>query len=334
MAEENIYSKCGFFCNLCPAFRGNLGTADDRQRGSVIWGKYFGLHLKPDSIRCAGCQSPEPWQTGNLLPDRRCHIRACAVHNGVKTCAHCSLFPCEEYSKHVPSADLRQQRERASNIKFTDGEYLEHLEPFEGQPHLKDLRSGLRAEDILPPQPFSTREHIVPFPPKTRLLPAEQAQMLRLHSVLESIFAAQAVNYAGQVLLERQKSYIYGIIWVMGLYGELKAGQLVLESVACQDKKECTRLVRKTTNTLHDAIQDAVNRLSTRGIQVVFKPLQKSWTLTLSIDEKVGGPALLDDLRTYISSLVNKYGAPVYAGSYDLKGQAFKLFTRLDMRGL
>ena len=39
-------------------------------------------------------------------------------------------------------------------------------------------------------------------------------------------------------------------------------------------------------------------------------------------------------LKTYVSVLVKKYGEPVYTGSYNLKGKAFKLFTRADMRDL
>ena len=120
----------------------------------------------------------------------------------------------------------------------------------------------------------------------------------------------------------------------MGLYGELKADKLVLESSVCGDKKECSRLVRKRDNTLYEPVQDVVNSLKRFGIQIKLKPFKKNWTLILGVDESIGGPVILTALKAYVSSLVKKYGEPVYTGSYNLKGKAFKLFTRADMRDL
>jgi hypothetical protein len=271
---------------------------------------------------------------GNLLPDRSCPIRACAIYNGVATCAHCSLFPCEEYSKRVPGADLRRQREIAVNIKISDAEYQDYLEQFDGQTHLKELRSALRAEEIVSPKGFSKEERFTPFPRKTNLTPDKQKEMKQLHSLLRSVFSPQAGNYAGQILMERKKPYMWGIIWVMGLYGELKSGKLVLESSICGDRKVCNRLVRKRDNTLYKPIQETANSLKKYGIQIEFKPWKKNWTLTLRVHQNSGGLSILESLKTYITSLVKKHGEPVYVNSYNLKGKAFKLFTRLDMSNL
>lgn len=334
VAKDRIYSKCGFHCNRCPAFKDNSRTELDRERGSALWEKYFGLHFKPDIVRCEGCQATEPWKTGNLLPDRSCPIRACAVHNDVVTCAHCSLFPCEEYSRRVPGADLRRQREIAANIKISDEEYQDYLEPFDGQTHLREIHATLRAEEIAPPKKLSYKERIAPFPRETKLTPKKQKEMKQLHSLLSKVFSQKADNYAGQTLLERGKPYLWEIIWVMGLYGELKDDKLVLDSSVCGEKKECSRLVRKRDSTLYVPVQDVVNSLKKYGIQIEFKPSKKNWTLTLSIGDVTDGSSIPNSLKTYTSNLVNKYGEPVYVSSYNLKGKAFKLFTRLDMRDL
>ena len=171
MSQERIFSKCGFECSRCPAFKDNSRTEADREQGSALWAKYFGLHFKPDIVRCEGCQANSPWQTGNLLPDRSCPIRACAVYNRAATCAHCSLFPCQEYAKRVPGPDLRRQRETAANIKISDQEYRDYLEPFDGQTHLMELNVALRLEEIVAPQPFAAAERITPFPEKVNLTP-------------------------------------------------------------------------------------------------------------------------------------------------------------------
>jgi hypothetical protein len=51
----------------------------------------------------------------------------------------------------------------------------------------------------------------------------------------------------------------------------------------------------------------------------------------LSVEKDNGGPEILKVLKLYISSLVEKYGEPVYVNSYNLKGKAFKLFSKVDM---
>jgi hypothetical protein len=332
MIKERKYSKCGFCCSQCPAFKDNSQTEEARKRGSAVWEKYYGLHFNPEIVKCEGCQSAEPWKTGNLLPDRRCVIRACAVYNGVLTCSHCSLFPCEEYSKRVPGADLRRQREEASHIKINNSEYLEYIEPFEGQTHLKELHSALKPEEIVGPKQFSASGDVVPFPEKIGSDSENLRVMRQLHLLLGKVFSAKATNYSGQILLDRKKPYIYGILWVMGLYGEFKGDQLVLENAKHQSKKKCNRLVRKTDNALHDAVRDAVNTLDMYDIHFDFKPSKKEWTLALEAREVAGGLVVLKALKSYVSQLAITYGEPDYAAGYAMKGEAFKLFTRLDMR--
>ena len=334
MEKGQIYSKCGFYCNRCPAYKDNSRTEADRERGSALWEKYFGLHFKPDIVKCEGCQSSAPWKTGNLLPDRACPIRTCAVYNEVLTCAHCSLYPCAEYSKRVPGAELRKQREKATNVKFTDDEYQKYIEPFEGQVHLKYLYNNLKPEEIVSPKQFSGNMNVTPFPIKTNLSPGKQEEMRRLHSLLENIFYTKAANYVGQLLSERKKPYLWVLLWVMGLYGEIREDNLVLENTAHRDRIECSRLVRKSDNTLYEPIQDAVERLKKSGIQIEFKPFKKNWTLILGVDKSIGDPVILTALKTYLSILVKKYGEPVYTGSYNLNGKAFRLFTRVDMHDL
>jgi hypothetical protein len=124
--------KCGFDCGRCPAFQANSKSDEDRKRGAATWERYFGLHFKPDVLACHGCQEAKPWKNGNLLPDRSCPIRACAVYNGVQTCAHCTSFPCDEYSRRVPGPGPRREREDAAGMEFSDAEWQQHLEPYDG----------------------------------------------------------------------------------------------------------------------------------------------------------------------------------------------------------
>jgi len=61
---------------------------------------------------------------------------------------------------------------------------------------------------------------------------------------------------------------------------------------------------------------------------------KKNWLLKLSFNKKAGGVAALRVLKHYATKLAKKYGEPVYAGSSRLKGKAYVLFSKADMRAL
>jgi len=53
--------------------------------------------------------------------------------------------------------------------------------------------------------------------------------------------------------------------------------------------------------------------------------------LTLKVDQSIRGLSIPESLKAYVSTLVKKHGEPVYVSGYNLKGKAFKLFSRVDM---
>ena len=327
---EKVFGKCGFECGRCPAFKANSQTDADRKRGAGIWDRYFGLHFKPEVLACQGCQGEKPWKGGSLLPDRSCPIRACAVYNNVQTCAQCASFPCKEYSHRVPGPGLRKEREEAAGINISDVEWAQYLEQYDGQTHLAVLHATLAPNALVAQKEFDTGA-AAPFPTKTSLGVQRQHKMKLLHSVLSKNFSRRGETYAEQVLIERKRPYVACLLWVMGLYGGLEDGRLVLNSTDHPDRKECVRLVRKTDNAPHKSAQDAMTSLADSGIRIECQTFKRRWTLTMSIDENVGGKALLSTLKEYEAALVEKYGVPDYVSGYNLKGQAFKAFSRVDM---
>jgi len=321
------YSKCGNICRQCPAFSSH--TDEERKQASAGWARYFGFTLKPEAIKCLGCQASEPWKTGNLLPARGCAVRQCAGYNGIEDCAYSSIFPCAEYGKLVPGADLRRNMEEKTATSFSDQEYLENIEPFEGKTHLDLLHASLDPGQLIPPKTVNPASKPVPFPEKNL-----SSVFRELHSLLASASGCESGYYAGQLMLERGKPYILFALWVMGLYGELKDNKLVIESEACRDIEECSKLVRKKDNVLHTAVKTTLDSLSGAGIIFSFQPRKKEWTLSLEFAPDAGETELLKALKSYTGLLSEKYGRPVYAGSFYLKGKAFKLFSSLDMRDL
>jgi hypothetical protein len=324
MPEKLGLAKCGSDCNRCPAFRGNTGTDEDRHKGSEAWHKYFGLNFKPDIIKCEGCQSTNPWKTDNMLPSKMCTIRACASYNQISNCAYCAVFPCQEFLKIVPGPDLRHQREEAGHIHISDAEYQEYLEPFEGQTHLKAIHSQLSSEELTKPTLPKTATKITPYPDTTTL------DLKRLYNRLSELLTSNAATHAAQSQVEKSLTYSRGILWVMGLYGKMEADRLVISSEEHGSIKVCDRLIRKTDNRLHTAVQEAADDLSKYGIHLTFTPLKKAWRMQLGIDGP-DGARILEALSSYTHTLVEKYGETVYIDSYNLKGKAFKLFSQIDM---
>ena len=45
-----LIARCGYRCDLCPAYWENIHGPEDQQRTSDGWFKYFGFRIPPDEI--------------------------------------------------------------------------------------------------------------------------------------------------------------------------------------------------------------------------------------------------------------------------------------------
>jgi hypothetical protein len=98
-SANEILTRCGFRCDLCPAFSGNIGKLADRQRISEGWYKYFGFRIPPDRIECVGCLNE------GRHADSECPVRPCALERKVETCAHCPDFGCGKLKSRMEFAE-------------------------------------------------------------------------------------------------------------------------------------------------------------------------------------------------------------------------------------
>ena len=103
MAE--ILARCGYRCDLCPAYVGNIHSVEDRQRVSDGWFKYFGFRIPVEEIGCHGCLDEEE------LIDQECPVRPCVNERGLDNCGYCREFPCDKLKTRMdfledPSGDL------------------------------------------------------------------------------------------------------------------------------------------------------------------------------------------------------------------------------------
>jgi hypothetical protein len=309
---------------------------EDKRRCSEGWAKYLGAKLKPDSIQCEGCQAKDPWKAGNLLPDPSCYVRPCAVHTGVKNCSYCSAFPCIDLKTRIPDEDFRELTETRMGSKMPDKDYMSFIEPYEGVKHLKEMREKLSPNAIVDKAEVEPlKVQIARFPADMSLSKRELTGYRSLHKLLSEILSGKAELYVRQVLYKRRKPHMFGILWVIGLYGEFpkaKTDGLVLDSKKHGVKREYSWLVRKRDTAFFGSSKEAARLLRDFDVNIDFEKDGKNWRFTMSFGKKAGGKAALIALKKYIEALVREHGEPVYAGNTRFKGNAYKLFSKADMR--
>lgn len=129
---EPIISKCGYSCDLCPAYETNLKSEADKQRMSDAWAKYCGFQVPPEAIKsCAGCIA--------CGGDETCSVRPCAIEKDLTNCAHCEQFGCD---KLKPKMNFVEENvKELSNIPEED--YNSFIKPFLGKECLLKIRESL-----------------------------------------------------------------------------------------------------------------------------------------------------------------------------------------------
>jgi hypothetical protein len=53
-------ARCGYRCDLCPAYRESIRGPEDQQRTSDAWFKYYGFRIPSEQICCDGCLDERP----------------------------------------------------------------------------------------------------------------------------------------------------------------------------------------------------------------------------------------------------------------------------------
>lgn len=323
---EDFIAKCGCNCATCPTYKENLTTIDDRARCSSGWEKYLNIKLKPEKLKsCDGCSIPEEDRKVYYL---NCRVRKCAMFNGIKNCAYCSAYPCQDletiHSIQEPGA--REKIEDRIGYQIPQNDYLAIIEPYEGIKHLNEIRKSLRTEDIIRMVPVNKIPKTIPFPKEIPLNNDLKQAYEKLHSILSSLEVAENVSYARSVELEKNRKQVLKLLWTFGLYGELeKAGEdIILGS---------ERYSAEKNTSYYSKIQEYILVLENYGLNCEIVPVDdknwktpsgalrnKGWYLKLYSKENIIRK-LLNALKNYAGALDEKYGK-----------NAFRYFSKVDMR--
>ncbi len=113
-----IVARCGFRCDLCPAFFKNSRTAADRLAASAGWSRYFHLHVKPEAMRCNGCFAAP--RADRTFPDKKCSIRRCVTERELGNCAACKAYPCVELEQRMKRVEkvIRRFQKKIARKEF------------------------------------------------------------------------------------------------------------------------------------------------------------------------------------------------------------------------
>jgi len=130
---EQIISKCGYRCDLCPAYEANLKSEADKQRMSDAWEKYCGFQVPPEQIQsCPGCLVSGA--------DPTCTVRPCAIEKNVENCAHCEEFACD---KLKPKMNFVEENVKVDLSDIPEGDFNSFIKPFESKECLSKIQESM-----------------------------------------------------------------------------------------------------------------------------------------------------------------------------------------------
>ncbi|MCG3225808.1 MAG: DUF3795 domain-containing protein [Candidatus Heimdallarchaeota archaeon] len=321
-------SKCGNLCAICPLYKENLLTEEDRKFTAEGCGKYINWNPKPDKLKqCWGCQSKEGFI---YIPN--CPNRQCAMYNSVENCAYCSEFPCKDSPKLS-----REMVEKRLGKKIPEDDYKSFVKPWESTLHLKKIREKLSDNQIVQMKPYSIDLKIVEFPAETSLPKEKKVVYHAIHNLVKTIEPLKDLSHARANLRKEYRKYFIKLLWAFGLYGDLEEDKdrASLSLGFNEYFLEMKKGVRYYSNWTH-LKERMFPILEKKGVKVELIPdnkiediltptksLKKSggWILRMSFSKKMKGKEGLKSLQRYISLLTENKGKAAY-----------RHFNKADMR--
>jgi hypothetical protein len=329
-----LLSKCGFDCGRCAAYKENVKTKKDRQRGNEAWKKYYGFRLSVSRMYCDGCQASDKEKL--VLLGRGCTIRKCALIQDVETCAHCSEFhTCTHTLKIFGHEVDRKNIEDRLGISIPEGDYRAYIEPYENLKHLDKVRRSLKASDIKKANMYTREIKTVDFPAKLTYTKREISAFKKLYTMLAHILSLSGNTYAQHVALKKRKEYFLKLLWTFGLYGALKRQgkpHLIVDSNVYIQQKLIGNLqtvlmyigILKKFGVMCEHVPLSKERYGKDGWLTPMGWLRRTgWYMKMSFSDNVGGVLGLKALQKYTARLNKQYGK-----------KAFSYFEKADMRVL
>lgn len=220
-------SLCGFNCGICPAYKLNLKSDEDRVKIDEGWKKFHRTRgwLYKESY-CEGCFNvPEKaplWSS--------CPIRKCVLTNNVENCGNCLDYPCPRINNMINATQLIAKRTRKNG---TQEDFQKFALPHMSKSRLEEIHQKftktIQGTEFQPVNPST-----ISFPSKlnpetlteTQLEPEKFSKALRsLHSTLESIMTLHCRTPGGREQELKRNKDNAKLLWIIGRHGKLLANE-------------------------------------------------------------------------------------------------------------
>ncbi len=216
-------SLCGMNCGICPAYKTNLKSDEDRLKVDEGWKKFHrtrGWTYKQSY--CEGCfnipESPPLWSN--------CYIRKCVLNNKVENCGFCLDYPCPRVTNISHATNNIAKRTRKTG---TEKEYEKFALPYLNEPRLQEMHQKIIKtvqDTVFHPINTSTLSFPPTLDPKTlsgtKLEPKKfKVALQNLHAVLGKIMTLHCKTTGGQEQELKRNKDNAKLLWVIGRYGTL-----------------------------------------------------------------------------------------------------------------
>ncbi|MGD8780728.1 MAG: DUF3788 family protein [Ignavibacteria bacterium] len=131
--QTELLTRCGYRCDLCLAYKGNIEKDDQRVFLSDTWHKIYGFRIPAKEIYCEGCISSD----NPKLIDKECPVRPCVIEKGLENCSQCEDYPCDRFNQRKVVYE-----NFAKDIDVSRTEYSKCIKPYENKKRLDEIRSN------------------------------------------------------------------------------------------------------------------------------------------------------------------------------------------------
>ena len=320
-------AKCGCNCTVCPTFKENIKTIEQRKASSLGWAKYLGIKLSPEKLRaCDGCSLPDNERKTYYL---NCKVRKCCLENGIENCAYCSLFPCRELES-VHSIQVVQSKDDYIFLMgkdISEADFQRFIEPYAGLKHLSEIRKHLKESEIIEYKKFSVQIKMKEFPEHLVKDPDVGHGLKRIHELISKLALQSDISFAEFVTLRGKREQLLKLLMAFGIYGKrVKAEKDFLELDA---EIYSSQKLPGMYNRLLEHLDDLKQYRILGQIIVLDKKIwqtptgglrNRGWKIRISFGEELSDSEDLKVFKEYIVRLNEKHGknACKYLSKVDL----------------
>jgi len=135
----DVIARCGFICNQCPAYDGNIKSDADKEKVADKWLEYYGFRINAEDVVCDGCMKADSENPRRITKD--CTIRNCVLRKKIENCAYCDEYPCDLMKTRI--ADIEQIKAMYER-KISADEYAEFFRPYDARMTFERIKTSLK----------------------------------------------------------------------------------------------------------------------------------------------------------------------------------------------